>query len=143
MTTASPTPTSTETVQLAPSYALPIALVGVSLVVLLIQPWISLAIALFGVFLLFQAVTLRLLFTEKALDIYRGETLIRRFSYEDWQNWKIFWSVVPILFYFKEVKSIHFLPILFDPKMLKACLEQRCPSSSSPFSSSNDSEELI
>jgi hypothetical protein len=34
---------------------------------------------------------------------------------------------VPILFYFKEINSIHFLPILFDRKMLQTCLEQRCP----------------
>ncbi len=64
---------------------------------------------------------------ETALDIYRSEQLIRQFPYADWQNWRIFWHRVPILFYFKEVKSIHFLPILFDPKMLETCLERHCP----------------
>ncbi|MEL6164336.1 MAG: DUF3119 family protein, partial [Cyanobacteria bacterium J06628_3] len=49
------------------------------------------------------------------------------FPYSEWQNWRIFWNVIPLLFYFKEIKSIHFLPILFDPKTLKACLEERCP----------------
>ncbi|WP_390883386.1 DUF3119 family protein [Kovacikia minuta] len=63
-------------------------------------------------------------FTETDFDIYRGEKLIRRFPYRDWQNWRIFWSPVPILFYFREVKSIHFLPILFDPKTLRLCLER-------------------
>jgi hypothetical protein len=118
---------ATQTVELAPSYTLPLVLIVAALPVLLIQIWVSLAIALFGFFLLFQAVTIRLQFTETALDIYRSETLIRRFPYQDWQNWRIFWPKVPILFYFKEVKSIHFLPILFDPKMLSTCLEQRCP----------------
>lgn len=118
---------STQTIQLTPSYALPVTLVLASLPLLFIQPWASLAIALFGLFLLFQAATLRLEFTATALDIYRSETLIRRFPYQDWQNWQVFWTPVPILFYFKEVKSIHFLPILFDPKMLKTCLEERCP----------------
>lgn len=113
--------------QLSPSYALPLAIVLLAIPLLLLQPWISAIIALFGVFLLFQAVTLRLWFTETALDIYRGENLIRRFPYQDWQNWRIFWQGVPILFYFKEVKSIHFLPILFDARMLQACLEQHCP----------------
>ncbi len=94
---------------------------------LFVQIWVSLAIALFGLFLLIQTVMLRLKFTETALDIYRGETLIRQFPYQDWQNWEIFWSPAPILFYFKEVKSIHFLPIIFDPKTLRACLEQRFP----------------
>lgn len=118
---------STGTVQLTPSYGLPIALVGIALPIVLIQPWVAGIVALFGVFLLFQTVTLRLLFTETALDIYRGESLIRRFPYQDWQNWRIFWTRLPVLFYFREVNSIHFLPILFDPKALNACLEQRCP----------------
>lgn len=118
---------STQTVQLAPSYTLPIVLVVAAIPVLLVQPWLSLVLAVFGLFLLLQAATIRLQFTETALDVYRSETLIRRFPYQDWQNWQIFWKPVPILFYFKEVKSIHFLPILFDPKMLEACLEERCP----------------
>lgn len=76
---------------------------------------------------MFQTATIRLQFTENALDVYRSGTLIRRFPYQEWLNWRIFWSPVPILFYFREVKSIHFLPVLFDPKMLQTCLEQRCP----------------
>jgi hypothetical protein len=59
------------------------------------------------------------------LDIYRGDKLIRRFPYQDWENWDIFWYYLPTLFYFKEVKSLHFLPILFDPKLLRACLEAK------------------
>ncbi len=125
MTTS--TPQTPSAVQLAPSYVLPLVLVLAAIPVLLFSIWVGGAIAVFGLFLMFQAVTLRLQFTENALDIYRGETLIRHFPYQEWQNWEIFWTSVPILFYFKEVKSIHFLPILFDPKMLKACLEQRCP----------------
>ena len=125
--TTSFVPSASTTVQLTPSYTLPIVLVIAAIPLLLLSVWIGGAIALFGLFLLFQAATLRLQFSETALDIYRGETLIRNFPYQDWQNWQIFWNKVPILFYFKEVKSIHFLPILFDPKTLKICLEQRCP----------------
>lgn len=124
MTTSLP---SASTVQLTPSYTLPLVLVITAIPLLLFSAWVGGAIALFGLFLIFQAATLRLQFTETALDISRGETLIRRFPYQDWQNWRVFWATVPILFYFKEVKSIHFLPILFDPKTLKSCLEQRCP----------------
>lgn len=127
MTSATSSPTSTQTVELSPSYTLPLVLIAAAVPMLLLQGWVSLAIALLGLFLLFQTVTIRLQFTETALDIYRSETLIRRFPYQEWQNWRIFWTSVPILFYFKEVNSIHFLPILFDPKMLKTCLEQRCP----------------
>lgn len=129
MTPASSLPLSSQTVELSPSYNLPIALVLLAIPLLLVQVWVSLVIGLFGIFLMFQAVTLRLRFTETDLDIYRGETRIRRFPYKDWQNWRIFWLPVPILFYFKEVNSIHFLPILFNPKMLQACLESLCPRS--------------
>ncbi|MDY7012190.1 MAG: DUF3119 family protein [Cyanobacteriota bacterium] len=112
-----------QTQQLAPSYTLPIALVFGAIPLGFIQPFVAGAIALFGLFLTIQAATIRLQFTATALDVYRSETLIRRFPYSDWQNWRIFWEPVPILFYFKETKSIHFLPVLFDPKMLKTCLE--------------------
>ena len=127
MTTVVPSPISNPTVELLPSFWLPIALVFLALPLFLVQVWLSSAIALFGLFLFIQAATLRLRFTPSDLDIYRGETLIRRFPYQEWQNWRIFWTPVPILFYFKEVNSIHFLPVLFDPKMLQTCLEARCP----------------
>jgi predicted ABC-type exoprotein transport system permease subunit len=127
VTTTAASTASAETIVLSPSYNLPIAIVFLAVPLFFVQVWVSVAIALFGFFLLVQAATLRLSFTETALDIERGQTLIRRFPYQDWQNWRIFWSPVPILFYFKEVNSIHFLPILFDPKALQACLEARCP----------------
>lgn len=127
LVTTTPSSVTQQTVEIPPSYALSLSLVALSLPLLLVQPWVSLAIGVFGVFLLFQTVTLRLRFTPTDLDVYRGETLIRRFPYQDWQNWQIFWTGFPILFYFKEVKSIHFLPILFDPKLLQSCLEQHCP----------------
>lgn len=129
MTDANPIGTSDPTVELAPSYAIPIVLIVAAIPILLVQVWLAGAIGLFGSFLLIQTVMLRLRFTPTDLDIYRGETLIRRFPYREWQNWEIFWSPVPILFYFREVKSIHFLPIIFDPKMLRMCLEQHFPKS--------------
>lgn len=127
MTNATSIETADQTVELAPSYAIAIVLIGAAIPLLFVQAWLSAAIGLFGSFLLIQTVMLRLKFTPTDLDIYRGETLIRRFPYREWQNWEIFWSPVPILFYFREVKSIHFLPIIFDPKMLRMCLEQRFP----------------
>lgn len=129
MTTTASSSSPTQTVELSPSYNLPIAVVLIAVPLVLVQVWVSLAIAVLGIFLLFQAATIRLRFTETALDVCRGETLIRRFPYQDWQNWRIFWSAVPVLFYFKEVKSIHFLPVLFDPKTLQNCLEVRVPRS--------------
>jgi hypothetical protein len=125
--TSSFAPNVAATVELKPSYNIPIMLVIAGIPIVIVQPLIGGAIALFGLFLLFQTVTLRLQFTATDLDIYRGEKLIRRFPYREWQNWRIFWNGFPVLFYFKEIKSIHFLPILFDANTLKACLEERCP----------------
>ncbi len=125
--TSSFAPNTTSTVELKPNYNIPVVLVIASIPLLLVQPLVGGVIGLFGLFLMFQTGTLRLLFTASDLDIYRGEKLIRRFPYQEWQNWRIFWNRIPILFYFKEIKSIHFLPILFDPNTLKACLEERCP----------------
>ena len=127
MTSAPSTPQLTETVELAPSYNIPIILLLAGFAVLLIQVWVGLPMFAFGIFLLIQTASLRLTFTPTDLDVYRGETRIRRFPYSEWQNWEIFWSPIPILFYFKEVNSIHFLPILFNPQQLRTCLEQRCP----------------
>jgi Protein of unknown function (DUF3119) len=122
------TTTDSASIELKPSYNIPIVLVTAAIPLLVVHAWVAGGIVAFlGLFLLFQAVTLRLHFTATDLDIFRGETLLRRFPYQEWQNWRIFWQPVPILFYFKEVKSIHFLPILFDPKTLQSCLEQHCP----------------
>jgi hypothetical protein len=126
LSTNTSTDTSVQGVQLAPNYALPIVLVLLALPLLLVQVWLAIAISLFGLFLLYQSTVIRLVFTATALDVYRSESLIRRFPYQEWQDWKIFWERLPILFYFKEIKSIHFLPILFDAKTLRACLEQYC-----------------
>ena len=127
MTTTASSTAPTNTIELAPSYALPLALVLAAVPLLFVQKWAGLPLLLFGLFLMYQAATLRLQFTPTDLDIYRSSNLIRRFPYREWQNWRIFWPAVPILFYFKEINSIHFLPILFDRKMLQTCLEQRCP----------------
>ncbi|MEM9008853.1 MAG: DUF3119 family protein [Cyanobacteria bacterium P01_F01_bin.86] len=112
-----------ETTTLKPSYVIPIALIVLAIPLLMVQIWASGAVSLFGLFLLYQTATLRLVFTATDLDVYRGETLIRRFPYQEWSNWEIFWSPVPILFYFREVNSIHFLPVLFSPDELRSQLE--------------------
>jgi Protein of unknown function (DUF3119) len=127
MTSATSESLDFETVELAPSYTIAIAVVAIGLAISVLQLIVGAVVAVFGLFLLIQTVLLRLRFTPTALDVYRGETMIRSFPYAEWSHWEIFWSPVPILFYFREVKSIHFLPIIFDPKGLEACLTARCP----------------
>jgi hypothetical protein len=115
-----------ETIELSPSYKIPLVLIITAIPLAFVQKWVSLAIAVLGIFLLVQTLTIRLKFTDTALEVLRSEKILRTFPYQDWLNWEIFWSPVPILFYFREVKSIHFLPIIFDPKMLQSCLEKYC-----------------
>lgn len=129
MTTTSDSsiPTPAATIELAPRYDISIVLVLLALPLLFVQVWVGGVIGLLGLFLLVQTVMLRLRFSETALELYRGERCLRQFPYQDWQNWRIFWPKLPVLLYFREVNSIHFLPVLFDAKMLRTCLEQRCP----------------
>lgn len=112
--------------ELRPSYAIPAVLAVIGVPMWFLQFWLVGGIFMvLSVFLSVQTATLRLIFTDTDLDIYRLSQLIRRFPYQDWQYWQIFWQPIPILFYFKEVKSIHFLPIIFDAASLSTCLETR------------------
>jgi hypothetical protein len=117
--------------ELEPSYTIPLILTLTAIPIAVIQLWVGIAIGIFGLFLTIQTAIIKLKFTTTALEVYRGSKLIRTFPYQEWETWAIFWQPVPILFYFKEVNSIHFLPIIFDPQMLRTCLEYYYPLSQS------------
>lgn len=117
---------STDSVTLAPNYNIPIVIIIGGIALGLWSSILALVVTIFGIFLLIQSNLIKLTFTSTALDVYRGEKQIKTFPYTEWENWVIFWQPIPILFYFKEVKSIHFLPIIFDSEMLKVCLEKYC-----------------
>ena len=125
--TVSPITAAPQTVVLCPRYWVPLGVAIAAVPLGLIQPWLALPVLLFAGFLGLQAVTIRLHFTPTGLELYRGQTQLRHFPYVDWRYWEIFWPPVPILFYFREVNSIHFTPMLFDANMLQSCLEQYCP----------------
>jgi hypothetical protein len=119
--------TSNGDFELAPSYPIPLVVILVAAPLLAWNLWVGLAVGIFGLFLLLQTAIIRLKFTATALLVYRSGQEIRSFPYAEWEEWQIFWQPVPILFYFREVNSIHFLPMLFDPQQLRSCLEQHCP----------------
>lgn len=121
------TDNSTEVVELAPNFRLPIVLLLIALGLSFISWWLGGAIAILGLFLTLQTFLIRIQFTPKELNVLRTGTVIRSFPYSEWLNWEIFWSPIPILFYFKEVNSIHFLPIIFDPQTLANCLQKHYP----------------
>ncbi len=113
-------------IELSPSYNIALAIIATTIPLVWIQIWVALVVGLFGLFLLVQTALIRLRFTATALEVYRASTEIRRFPYTEWEEWQIFWQPLPILFYFREVNSIHFLPMLFDAGQLRSCLEQHC-----------------
>lgn len=129
MTTNTEAENSTEVVELSPNFRIPVGLILAALALSFFSWWLAGAIAILGIFLAIQTVLIRLQFTDKALNVLRSGTIILSFPYSEWLNWEIFWSPVPILFYFKEVNSIHFLPIIFDSKTLADCLHKYYPRS--------------
>ncbi len=116
-----------ETVILDPSYNLALGVGAIAIPLGLLNLWVGLVVGLFAIFLAVQATILRIHFTGKALDLYRGEKRLRTFPYTDWSHWEIFWEPLPILFYFNEVNNIHFVPMLFNPQQLRDCAVARCP----------------
>ncbi len=125
--TTEKTTITSEITELKPYFAIPIVLVIIAIALLPFSKIGTGIVALLGLFLMIQTFRIKLQFTQKALDVYNGKTMIRSFPYEEWINWRIFWTRLPILFYFREVNSIHFLPVIFDPKTLLSCLEKYCP----------------
>ena len=102
-----------------------ILLLSASLWPLPLSPWPTLVVGLFSVFLLVQTYILKLEFNEDDLVVWRGQEELRRFPFSEWMSWRLFAPWLPGLFYFRETKSIHFLPILFNRKELQEQLEQR------------------
>jgi Protein of unknown function (DUF3119) len=113
--------------ELSPSYPIPLVTIGVAVPLLAWNLWVGLVVGVFGLFLLLQTAIIRLKFTATTMLVYRAGQEIRSFPYAEWEEWQIFWQPLPVLFYFREVHSIHFLPVLFDSQQLRSCLEQHCP----------------
>jgi hypothetical protein len=141
MTTTPPPPpastgTSADEVVLPPRLWVPLGVLALAVAALGLRPawsgalWLALVTGLLGLFLLLQTALLRLRFTAEALLVARGDTVIRRFPYEEWIGWRVWWPALPVLFYFREERSIHLLPMLFDATALREQLEGRLPAAS-------------
>ncbi|MFO7630761.1 MAG: DUF3119 family protein [Prochlorococcaceae cyanobacterium] len=134
---------SSENLRLAPRYGVPAGVMVLALACLLATPlwagvWVvALVVGLLGLFLLLQTVLLRLEFSADALLVWRQATLLRSFPYEAWLGWRLFWPALPVLFYFREQRSIHLLPVLFDAATLRQQLELRLPQLTPPSPSAD------
>jgi hypothetical protein len=120
-------------VTLAPHYGVPLGLALIAgLLLTLSSRWQGffyggLSVLTFAAFLLLQTNLLRLCFSAEALLVLRSGEEIRRFPYDAWLTWRLFFPAVPVLFYFREQNSPHLLPVLFDATALRAELERRVP----------------
>lgn len=118
-TAGSPLPDPAQGVILAPRPWVPLGVVLLGVASLALNVWAALVVGLFGLFLLLQSQLLRLQFSAEALLVWRGASVLRSFPYSDWLGWKLFWQPLPVLFYFREQRSIHLLPVLFDATTLR------------------------
>ncbi|MEN9227697.1 MAG: DUF3119 family protein [Gloeomargarita sp. HHBFW_bins_205] len=113
---------------LNPDYRLAASLAVVGLVV---TPWswpVGVGCTALAAFLAWQTATLRWTFTATAVVLTRNGQPIRTFPYAEWQDWYLFWPRLPVVLFFREVRSIHFVPVLFDPVALTQYLNRYCPS---------------
>lgn len=131
--TSPPAQTSSPAVTLNPHYGVALAVVALGLACLALTPllrWaplLAVVVSLFGLALVLQTALLRLEFNEEALLVWRQQTLLRRFPYASWLSWRLFWPGLPVVFYFREERSIHLLPLLFNAAELQQQLELRLP----------------
>lgn len=112
MTAATPAGATADPISLQPRPWVPLGVMVLAFPVGLspVGWWGAGPLLAFGLVLLGQAAVLRLCFTADALVVERAGQAIRRFPYADWQGWRLFWGPLPVLFWFREVRSIHLLP---------------------------------
>ena len=118
---------TTQEVVLAPMHRLPLLIIftGLSILLTPLATWIPISISCFGLFLLIQSFTLKLKFTQKDLVVLQLGKEIRRFPFDQWLSWKIFFPKLPGILYFREKASPHLLPILFDESSLESQIKLR------------------
>ncbi|MCP9860422.1 MULTISPECIES: DUF3119 family protein [unclassified Cyanobium] len=135
-TPSSPPDSTADEVVLQPRFWVPLGMLLLAAASLGLRPlwggvvWLALGTGVMGLFLLLQTALLRLRFAPEALLVARRDTVIRRFPYDAWIGWRVWWPALPVLFYFREEKSLHLLPMLFDATALRQQLELRLPPAS-------------
>ena len=108
-----------ENIILRPSFKLPLIITILGIPLIILNPWPTIIISGFGLFLLLQSFTLRLEFTKNDLVVRQLNRELRRFPFKNWIAWRIFFIQFPVLLYFREEASPHLLPMLFNAKELE------------------------
>ena len=110
-----------EPIIISPAFQLPITLIILSFMLLFLNIgyWPTIVSGSFSFFLLLQTFTLRIKITNEAFVVLQLGKEIRTFPFKNWISWKLFFPIIPVIFYFREKSSPHLLPILFNPEQLK------------------------
>ena len=110
-----------EPIMISPAFQLPIILIILSFMLLFLNIgyWPTIVSGSFSFFLLLQTFTLRIKITNEAFVVLQLGKEIRTFPFKNWISWKLFFPIIPVIFYFREKSSPHLLPILFNPEQLK------------------------
>ena len=110
-----------EPIIISPAFQLPIILIILSFMLLFLNIgyWPTIVSGSFSFFLLMQTFTLRIKITIEGFVVLQLGKEIRTFPFKNWISWKLFFPIIPIIFYFREKSSPHLLPILFNPEQLK------------------------
>ena len=110
-----------EPIIISPAFQLPIILIILSFMLLFLNIgyWPTIVSGSFSFFLLLQTFTLRIKITNEAFVVLQLGKEIRTFPFKNWISWKLFFPIIPVIFYFREKSSPHLLPILFNPEQLK------------------------
>ena len=113
--------TKQEPITISPAFKLPIILIILSFMLLFLNIgyWPTIVSGSFSFFLLLQTFTLRIKITNEAFVVLQLGKEIRTFPFKNWIAWKLFFPIIPVIFYFREKSSPHLLPILFNPEQLK------------------------
>lgn len=113
--------TTQEPITISPAFELPIILIILSFMLLFLNIgyWPTIVSGSFSFFLLLQTFTLRIKITNEAFVVLQLGKEIRTFPFKNWISWKLFFPIIPVIFYFREKSSPHLLPILFNPEQLK------------------------
>ena len=113
--------TKQEPITISPAFQLPIILIILSFMLLFLNIgyWPTIISGSFSFFLLLQTFTLRIKITNEAFVVLQLGKEIRTFPFKNWISWKLFFPIIPVIFYFREKSSPHLLPILFNPEQLK------------------------
>ena len=106
-----------EPIIISPAFQLPIILIILSFMLLFLNIgyWPTIVSGSFSFFLLLQTFTLRIKITNEAFVVLQLGKEIRTFPFKNWISWKLFFPIIPVIFYFREKSSPHLLPILFNP----------------------------